>query len=146
MSCFKRIPTVKQDCIAYIPSQIQPLHVQELVTGSGKSILMVKYCNCELYLTSYGRLGAPCGSCNLNKDLRKALPNLLSDVLHAIVNDMDVTQSEFYDLVLKDFEMKKREYKCFLPTDGDMILDIPGIKMRDARNVILRKNQMIIKK
>ncbi len=74
------------------------------------------------------------------------LPSLLSDVLHAMLNDMGVTESEFYDLVLNDFEKKKREYKCFLPTDGDMILDIVGIKMRDARNVILRRNQMIIRK
>lgn len=38
------------------------------------------------------------------------LPRLLSDVLHLILDDMNMKQPEFFDLVFKVFEEKKKEY------------------------------------
>jgi hypothetical protein len=94
-------------------------------------------------------VGGPCGSFNLNKDFRAALPELLSDVLADILHDMDVTADEFYDIVLKEFEEKKKDFNgmdLFGLADGNIYLDINGIKLRQARHVILRRNQMVIRR
>jgi len=137
------IVDIFQDCITYLPSQIKPLHVQEFVTGTG--MFHATFWNMPfIYLLN--PLGAACGSCNLNKDFRALLPDLLSDVLSQILMDMDRGEEEFYDMVMVAFEEKKKEFNGFGLGDGNVYLELPGIKRREARNVTLHKDQMVLKK
>lgn len=60
--------------------------------------------------------------------------------------DMDREEEEFYDMVTLAFEEKKKEFNGFGFGDGKIYLEIPGIKRREARNVSLHKDQMVLKK